>query len=412
MRGLSIIYGQDEKFLWTGIKEVLPLLHESKKNGSSMIKKVSTLVLLLTVGAHSFPLSSPAAEPARESGGDASLLGEAVDWLALRGEKMLNSARDEIRRLAGLDGATPGTMAEVNGYPISLRQVEALYDMRTAGNRAGQAISLDELRAAYASCLQDLMAQRLVHEELARQGLALSDEEKFREEQRISAGYGLEPGQAFDAFILEEGIDPDLWREQLYARLELELLQRELAASISPSSEDVSAFVKEHPELAEEPAHYTYLSVSGSQKASVEAARNGGRNKTEELEKLGLTVEKREDYATEMPPSLVAALEEITPGQSLPVQGGETQWGYVILLEKKEAHPKNALEMFAGVQDAIRRKRLPALYEEWLENTLETSRIRMIPQLRPRNVPRPAPRPVSEPERVNPEADILTEQTE
>ena len=56
-----------------------------------------------------------------------------------------------------------------------------------------------------------------------------------------------------------------------------------------------------------------------------------------------------------MPPSLVAALEEITPGQSLPVQGGETQWGYVILLEKKEAHPKNALEMFAGVQDAIRR---------------------------------------------------------
>ena len=68
--------------------------------------------------------------------------------------------------------------------------------------------------------------------------------------------------------------------------------------------------------------------------------------------------------------------------------------------------------MFAGVQDAIRRKRLPALYEEWLENTLETSRIRMIPQLRPRNVHRPAPRPVSEPERVNPEADILTEQTE
>lgn len=70
------------------------------------------------------------------------------------------------------------------------------------------------------------------------------------------------------------------------------------------------------------------------------------------------------------------------------------------------------LKCLPGVQDAIRRKRLPALYEEWLENTLETSRIRMIPQLRPRNVPRPAPRPVSEPERVNPEADILTEQTE
>lgn len=376
-----------------------------------MIKKVSTLVLLLTVGAYSFPLSSPAAEPAQESG-DASLLGEAVDWLTLRGEKVLNSARDEIRRLAGLDGATPGTMAEVNGHPISLRQVEALYDMRTAGNRSGQAISLDELRAAYASCLQALVAQRLVHEELARRGLALSDEEKRQEEQRICAGYGLEPGQEFDAFILEEGIDPDLWREQLYARLELELLQQELAASISPSSEEVSAFVKEHPELAEEPAHYTYLSVSGSKKASVEAARNGGKKEMEELEKLGLTVEKREDYATEMPPSLVAALEEITPGQSLPVQGEESPWGYVILLEKRDARPKNALEMFAGVQDAIRRKRLPVLYEEWLEKTLESSRIRMIPQLRPRNVPRPAPRPASEAERLNSEADILMEQTE
>ena len=74
------------------------------------------------------------------------------------------------------------------------------------------------------------MAQRLVHEELARRGLALSDEEKFREEQRISAGYGLEPGQAFDAFI--NRYTYSLWREQLYVRLELELLQRELAASI------------------------------------------------------------------------------------------------------------------------------------------------------------------------------------
>ena len=139
MRGLSIIYGQDEKFLWTGIKEVLPLLHESKKNGKFDDKKSFHAGSAADCRAHSFPLSSPAAEPARESGGDASLLGEAVDWLALRGEKMLNSARDEIRRLAGLDGATPGTMAEVNGYPISLRQVEALYDMRNCRqqSRAG-----------------------------------------------------------------------------------------------------------------------------------------------------------------------------------------------------------------------------------------------------------------------------------
>ena len=111
------------------------------------------------------------------------------------------------------------------------------------------------------------------------------------------------------------------------ARLELELWQTTLAAGISPSPEDVSAFMREHPELAEEPARYTYLSVSGPVKARVDAARTGGKSDPAALEKQGLTVERLEDTAADLPPSLVAALEEIRPGQSLPVQGEGEQWG-------------------------------------------------------------------------------------
>lgn len=371
-----------------------------------MKKSFPALALLLTVGAYCLPGCSPAEESAPESGG-AALLEEAKSWLTDRGERLLNSARDEIRRVVGLDGAAPGTLAVVNGHAVSLRQVEALYDMRTAGSEAAQALSLDELRADYASCLWTLVAQRLVHEELERRGLAVSEAERLREERRVSAGYGVEPGAEFDAFVRDEGIDPALWREQMSARLELELWQTTLAAGISPSPEDVSAFMREHPELAEEPARYTYLSVSGPVKARVDAARNGGKSDPAALEKQGLTVERLEDTAADLPPSLVAALEEIRPGQSLPVQGEGEQWGYVILLEKEEAHPKRALEVFACAQETLRRELLPALYDAWLDEAVKNSRIRISPHLLPRNVPRPAPRPLPEPEHGNDDENAL-----
>ena len=142
-------------------------------------------------------------------------------------------------------------------------------------------------------------------------------------------------------------------------------------------------------------------------KARVDAARNGGKSDPAALEKQGLTVERLEDTAADLPPSLVAALEEIRPGQSLPVQGEGEQWGYVILLEKEEAHPKRALEVFACAQEALRRELLPALYDAWLDEAVKNSRIRISPHLLPRNVPRPAPRPLPEPEHGNDDENAL-----
>lgn len=386
-----------------------------------MKKKLSTLALCLALIAYCSPGSSladdavpgvPGKGASVPESGSAAVFDQAKGWLMSRGGKILNSARDRIRRLAGLDGAVPGTMAEVNGQTISLRQVEALYDMRTAGSESSQAISLDELRADYASCLQTLVAQILVHEELARRGLTVSEEDRMREERRVSMEYGVNPGPEFDALIREEGIDPALWREQLQAFLELELWQNVLAASLSPSPEDVAAFVRKHPELTQEPARYVYLSVSGPKKSAVDAARSGGKTDPETLSRQGLTVQRLEDVATDLPPSFVAALDEIRPGQSLPVQAAGEQWGYTILLEKEEAHPKSALELFAYAQEALRRERLPALYDAWLEKAVKGSHIRMVSQLQPRNVPRPAPRPVPEPERENEEANTLFRQDE
>lgn len=379
-----------------------------------MNKNLSVLALLLSVSVCCSPCFAPAfakGETSPDPGG-AALFEEVKNWLAKRGEKVLDSARDEIRRIVGLDGAAPGTLAEVNGHPLSLRQVEALYDMRTAGSDAALAVSLDELRADYASCLQTLIAQQLVRAELERRNLAVAEAEALQEERRISAEYGVEAGPEFDAVIRDEGLDPALWREQLRARLELERWQGTLAASISPSPEEVSAFVEKHPELAEQPARYVYLSVSGSKKAAVDAARSSGKTDPEALKKLGLSVEKLEDVATDLPPSLVTTLDEIKPGQSLQVQTGGGQWGYMVLLEKEEARPKSALEMFAYAQDALRRDRLPALYDTWLEAAVKGARIRMVPQLQPRNVPRPAPRPVPDFERVNENENALLGQDE
>ena len=115
-----------------------------------MKKNLSALALFLTLSAYCSPCSSLADDVAPDNAGKggsvpesgrAALLEEAKSRLLSRGGKLLNSARGEFLRLVGLDGAVPGTLAEVNGQPISLRQVEALYDMRTAGSENAQAIS-------------------------------------------------------------------------------------------------------------------------------------------------------------------------------------------------------------------------------------------------------------------------------
>ena len=83
-----------------------------------MKKSFPALALLLTVGAYCLPGCSPAEESAPESGG-AALLEEAKSWLTDRGERLLNSARDEILVVwSGLDGAAPGTLAVVNGHAV------------------------------------------------------------------------------------------------------------------------------------------------------------------------------------------------------------------------------------------------------------------------------------------------------
>ena len=179
------------------------------------------------------------------------------------GSRPSGGAVERIKALLGMESAEPGVVATVDGIPIYLRQVEGLYDMTSLAPVEGRTVTLEEVRADYAECLRTLVEQVLIRRELAVRDRSVSDDDVLRLEETVSSGYDERPGPEFDPWIEDAGLAPDLWREQLRARLELERWQAELARSIAVGEEEVEAYVAAHPDEMVVPAQVEYLLVCG-----------------------------------------------------------------------------------------------------------------------------------------------------
>jgi hypothetical protein len=299
---------------------------------------------------------------------------------------------ETVGKWTGMDVPPAGVVATVNGAPIFLRQVEALSDINSPTLLWPQPVTYEELHADYAAGVNRLIVQALVREELTASGITVSDAEVLALEKMVSAGYDRAPGPDFDEVVEDAGIAPDLWREQLRARLELERWQKELAQGIHISVGEVEAYLAGHPEAGSLPAQVEYMRIRGP-KETLEEMSKSGRTDTANLLARGLSVDSFAGAEAGMPRIWAEDLRNLQPGQASAMRQTGNSWGYVVLLERSEARAMTPLEAFTNVEGILIEQKLPAIFDEWLTRAVLRADIRVAGQFQPANVPRPERRP-------------------
>lgn len=305
----------------------------------------------------------------------------------------VGAAVERLKSLFGAERPGPGVVATVDGVPIYLRQVEGLYDMRNLGAGEGRTVTLEEVRADYAECLRTLIVQSLVRRELAALNQSVSDDDILRMEETVSSYYDERPGPDFDHWIEDAGLVPDLWREQLRARLELERWQTELSRSAAIGEADVEAYIAAHPDEMELPAHMEYLLVSGRDKAEVEAMRQSRSRDLAVLRAAGLEVRHLRRPVDSVPDTLASEFASLAVGGVTDLRQAGGDWQYALLLSRQARRPRTAAEMYTYAEERLMEKRLPEAFDAWLTDTLSRTQVRMVTSLMPHNAPRPAPTP-------------------
>lgn len=309
-------------------------------------------------------------------------------------DQVSDAVRGSLKGLLGLGGEEPGVVATVDGEPITVKQVEGLYDMRTP-SLALNLDSLEKLRYHYSGLLLQLVVQRLVRNELTARALTVTDVEVRRLEDAVSSNFSTLAGDNFSQFIEEEGVNADMWREQLRARLEQERWVLELAKTVVVSPEDVQHYLGKHPELATMPELVDCLIVTGSDAKKVNAARTAGLSDVAHLRAQGLDVRRISEHIPEQWKSIIKGL---SPGQTSSVRttdnAGIKVWQYALLMERMAGHPRSAAEMYSHVEALLVEQRLPEAFDAWVARAVEQSDIRVAAALSPHNAPKPVSNPV------------------
>lgn len=304
------------------------------------------------------------------------------------------AVKGSLKGLLGLGGEAPGVVATVDGDPITVKQVEALYDMRTPSLALG-VDSLEKLRYHYSGLLQQLVVQQLVRRELASNALVVTDDEVRRLEEAVSNNFSHLAGESFTQYIEEEGINAAMWREQLRARLEQDRWMLELAKTVVVSPVEVQSYLEKHMASPTVPEMVECLIVTGSNANAVNAARSSMLADVNSLRAQGLDVRR---VSGPVPEQWKSQIKGLSPGQASSVRTSESTgvktWQYALLTGRTPEHTRSAAEMYSIVEALLVEQRLPDAFDAWLANAVKQSDIRVAESFSPRNAPKPASTPV------------------
>ncbi len=322
----------------------------------------------------------------------------AADWKDILAEKNWEALMPDIKWRDYLPGARgePGVVATVNGVPIEFRQVEGLYDMdRAIHGQGGYEKDLPGLRRAYAEHLLELITQTLIRQELQARKLGVEDAKVAELESMIREGYS--EGELERVMTLD-GIQPALWREQLRARLELELFEATVLKNAEFTPEDMEQWRTEHPGAGSVPETWSLVLVQAEKREQAEAARKAGIKNAQEaaaMTDLGLSVSTARLTRTALPQPWEKDILNMNPGQFTQVRPLDDSFAYVVLQEKKKAETLNPLALYAYMEDILRRQAREKAFDIWLEQTLAKADIRIARPLLP-GLQAPAGKPQAE----------------
>jgi hypothetical protein len=283
----------------------------------------------------------------------------------------------------GQDAEQPGVVATVNGRPIDLSQLEFNHDLRGMGLVATENPSVERLRQDYGRIMADLIVRELVFEELAKAGLAVTDEDVSRLESEIRGDY---PPEVFDRMLFEENVNPQAWRASLAARVAMEKFADRLTADRAKVElQEAADYYKEHVADFRRPAQVTFLLVRGPEKKLVEKAlkeRDSGRTFPREPTPDAASIQEVRQPRDMLPPAWRDMLAKLKPGQASPVIQERQEAMALVLVGETPAMTLDPAAAYPLVEKALVEKKRNAAFHDWLAGAMAAADIRISAHLR------------------------------
>ncbi|MCL2124165.1 MAG: peptidyl-prolyl cis-trans isomerase [Desulfovibrionaceae bacterium] len=279
-----------------------------------------------------------------------------------------------------------GTVATVNGHPISLRllnAVQVLSYFQRVGNASD--LSVDALRKQYGIALASLIVHSLVAQDLRKNGLDLPPEQVRAEEARIRADY---PGGEFEQALLEGQMDIQTWRELLHNQLALELFAAKvLSRDLEPSLQEVQAYYERHAQTFSIPASLYLRIISGAEQDQVKSACAALQETAAIVFPSGVVEQKTAMPKAAVPEEWRKDIEALKPGEMSPVRKIQSQYQAVQMLEVVPASHMSIVEAYPLIEQALIAEKLDEKYADWIEQAVQKADIRVSVYLREHSVP-------------------------
>ena len=270
-----------------------------------------------------------------------------------------------------------GTVATVNGQPISLRllnAVQALSHFQRAGDSAAE-LSVDVLRKQYGIALSSLIVHSLVVQELRKIGLEVPPERMRTEEALVRADY---PGGEFEQALLEGQMDIQTWRELLHNQLAVELFaEKVLSRDITPSPQDIYAYYARHEKEFSYPASLYLRIISGAEQDQVESAGAVLRDNSAALLPSGVVEQKTAMPKTSVPEEWRKDVEALKPGEMSPVRKMQFHYQVVQVLEDMPATSMSVVEAYPLIERALIDEITDQKYADWMDQAVQKADIRV-----------------------------------
>jgi len=277
-----------------------------------------------------------------------------------------------------------GTVATVNGQPISLRLLNAVQALSYFQHANTSDLSVDALRKQYGIALASLIVHSLVVQELRKNGLEVSPEQVRAEEAHIRADY---PGGEFEQALLEGQMDIQTWRELLHNQLALELFAAKvLSRNVELSLQEVQAYYARHEQEFSIPASLYLRIISGAEQEQVESACAALQETAAIVFPLGVVEQKTAMPKAAVPEEWRKDVEALRPGEMSPVRKIQSQYQAVQLLEEMPASHMSIVEAYPLIEQTLITEKADEKYAQWMEQAVQKADIRVSVYLQERPV--------------------------
>lgn len=277
-----------------------------------------------------------------------------------------------------------GLAGKVNGRPIPLKTLEFAQGLKlSAPTSKVHDEVLAKLRADYGETMADLIVEELVAQELIRRNAEVTEAELKNAETAVRAGY---QGKAFDEMLSEEGIDLDVWRERLRAKIGMDkFASLVLRPRVSIASWEVQQYYRSHASEFTQPAKVKYLKVESKNAEALRKALDAAKKARAPADLLtvfdDVTMQTLAQPEESLQGKLRETLKALQPGQPSAVSQRGDGFQAFILLERSEAKIEGMVQVYPLVEKRIAETKLAQEFTLWLVQALNTSVIEISPGL-------------------------------